>query len=72
VPLVQERYHLVCLKSELTSSPVAALLKELQSGHWQTTLNNLPGYQADGSQSGKVLSLNAVLPWWRYRKPKAA
>ena len=72
VPLVQERYHLVCLKSELTSPPVAALLKELQSSHWQTTLNNLPGYQADGSQSGKVLSLNAVLPWWRYRKPKVA
>ena len=71
VPLVQERYHLVCLKSELTSPPVVALLKELQSSHWQTTLNNLPGYQADGSQSGKVLSLNAVLPWWRYRKPKA-
>ena len=72
VPLVQERYHLVCLKSELTSPPVAALLKELQSSHWQTTLNDLPGYQTDGSQSGKVLSLSAVLPWWRYRKPKVA
>jgi putative molybdopterin biosynthesis protein len=70
VPLTQERYHLVCLKSELASPPVAALLKELQSSHWQTTLSQLPGYQVDGSQSGKVLSLNTVLPWWSYRKPK--
>ena len=72
VPLVQERYHLVCLKSELASPPVAALLKELQSSHWQTTLNNLPGYRLDGSLGGKILSLNTVLPWWRYRKPKVA
>ena len=71
VTLTQERYHLVCLKSELASPPVAALLKELQSTHWQTTLNKLPGYQVDGLQSGKVLSLNTVLPWWSYRKPKA-
>lgn len=70
VPLTQERYHLVCLKSELTSPAVAALLQELQSSHWQTTLTELPGYRADGLQSGKVLSLNTVLPWWRYRKPK--
>jgi putative molybdopterin biosynthesis protein len=35
VALTQERYHLVCLKSELTSPPVAALLKELQGSHWQ-------------------------------------
>jgi putative molybdopterin biosynthesis protein len=70
VALTQERYHLVCLKSELTSPPVTALLQELQGSHWQTTLNQLPGYQVDGSQSGKVLSLNTVLPWWSYRKPK--
>jgi putative molybdopterin biosynthesis protein len=70
VPLTQERYHLVCLKSELASPPVAALLNELQSSHWQTTLNELPGYRVDGLQSGKVLSLNTVLPWWSYRKPK--
>ena len=70
VPLTQERYHLVCLKSELTSPPVAALLSELQSSHWQTTLNELPGYRVDALQSGKVLSLNTALPWWSYRKPK--
>ena len=70
VPLTQERYHLVCLKSELASPSVTALLNELQSTHWQTTLGKLPGYGADQLQSGKILSLNTALPWWSYRKPK--
>ena len=70
VPLTRERYHLVCLKSELASPSVAALLKELQGTDWQSTLAKLPGYGADALQSGKVLSLNTVLPWWNYRKPK--
>ena len=72
VPLVQERYHLVCLKSELGTPPVEALLAELQSADWQTTLDALPGYDGAQAQSGQVLSLRAVLPWWSYRKPKPA
>ncbi len=72
VPLVQERYHLVCLKSELPTPQVQALLTELQSPDWQNTLQNLPGYSGDLAQSGKVLSLRAMLPWWSYRKPKKA
>ena len=71
VPLVQERYHLVCLKSELATPPVEALLTELQSDDWQTTLDALPGYNGAQAQSGQVLSLRAVLPWWNYRKPKS-
>lgn len=71
VPLVQERYHLVCLKSALPQPQVQALLKELQSADWQTTLAGLPGYSGAGAQSGKVLSLRAMLPWWNYRKAKA-
>ena len=70
VPLVQERYHLVCLKSELATPPVQALLAELQSKEWQTGLQRLPGYSGEKAQSGQVLSLRAVLPWWTYRKPK--
>ena len=75
VPLVKERYHLVCLKSELPSAPVQALITELQSRDWQTTLQGLPGYSGnndagESAQSGKVLSLRTVLPWWTYRKPK--
>lgn len=70
IPLVQERYHLVCLKSELPTPQVQALLKELQSREWQTTLEGLPGYSGNLAQSGKVLSLRATLPWWTYRKEK--
>lgn len=70
VPLAQERYHLVCLKSELPSPRVQALLQELQSREWQAALEALPGYSGDGAQSGKVLSLRAMLPWWNYRRLK--
>jgi putative molybdopterin biosynthesis protein len=70
VPLAQERYHLVCLKSELPAPQVQALLKELRSRDWQTTLQSLPGYSGDLAQSGQVLSLRATLPWWRYRTQK--
>ena len=72
VPLVQERYHLVCLKSELPTLPVQALLQELQSQAWQVTLDNLPGYSGKQAQSGKVLSLRAALPWWSYRREKTS
>jgi putative molybdopterin biosynthesis protein len=70
VPLVRERYHLVCLKAELSSPPVQALLAELQGHAWQLLLDDLPGYSGEAAQSGKVLSLRAMLPWWNYRKPK--
>jgi putative molybdopterin biosynthesis protein len=72
VPLAEERYHLVCLKSELPTPQVQALLKELQSREWQTTLEGLPGYSGQLAQSGKVLSLRATLPWWTYRKEKTS
>ena len=71
VPLVRERYHLVCLKSELPSPAVQALLATLQTKAWQRLLVELPGYDGQQAQSGKVLSLSSVLPWWQYRKPKA-
>jgi putative molybdopterin biosynthesis protein len=71
VPLVQERYHLVCLKSALSDAPVQALIRQLQSAAWQTTLDALPGYSGTRADSGKVLSLRAMLPWWNYRKTKA-
>lgn len=70
VPLARERYHLVCLKSELPTPQVQALLKELQSREWQSTLQNLPGYSGSLAQSGKILSLRAALPWWSYRSKK--
>jgi putative molybdopterin biosynthesis protein len=72
IPLVRERYHLVCLKSALDQPPVKALLQALQSPAWGATLAQLPGYSAEGAQSGHVLSLRAHLPWWQYRQAKPA
>ncbi|MCX8520511.1 MAG: LysR family transcriptional regulator [Rhodoferax sp.] len=64
VPLLQESYHLVCLKSALNEPPIAALRQLLQSPQWQERLSALPGYQA--WHSGQVQSLRKVLPWWDF------
>ncbi|MGL6111305.1 MAG: substrate-binding domain-containing protein [Rubrivivax sp.] len=68
VPLAQEQYFLVALRAALDHPQVQTLLELLRSPAWQQQLNAMPGYAAD--RSGEVLSLNRVLPWWRYRKPK--
>ncbi len=70
VPLADERYHLVCLKSALEQPGVQRLRQLLQTPEWQHTLAGLPGYQA--LQSGQVLSMRQVLPWWDYRQQKPA
>jgi len=62
VPLLQEHYHLVCLKSALEEPAIAALLQLLQSTAWQQQLSALPGYRA--WRSGEIQSLRKVLPWW--------
>lgn len=62
VPLLQERYYLVCLKEALDEPPVASLRKVLQGEAWQRELAALPGYAP--WRSGEVLSLKAQLPWW--------
>jgi putative molybdopterin biosynthesis protein len=62
VPLLQERYYLVCLKEALDEKPIAALRGVLQSAAWQQALAALPGYAP--WRSGEVLSLKAQLPWW--------
>ena len=68
VPLVQENYHLVCLKSALQDPAIAALQALLQSSAWQQTLAATPGYAPQ--HSGEVLSLRAVLPWWSFARRK--
>jgi putative molybdopterin biosynthesis protein len=62
VPLLQEHYHLVCLKDALDDPPVAALRTLLRQGAWTTKLGALPGYRP--WRSGEVLSLTEELPWW--------
>lgn len=68
VPLAQERYHLVCLKSALAQPGIQALLTLLKTAEWQRAIEAIPGHVA--IQSGEVLSMRKVLPWWDYRQLK--
>ena len=68
VPLAQERYHLVCLKSALAQPAIVALLDLLKMPTWQRAMEKIPGYTA--VQSGEVLAMRRVLPWWDYRQEK--
>jgi molybdate-binding protein len=71
VPLVEEDYHLVCLKSALNEPAVQALCTVLQNAAWQKELKRLPGYRlASPAAAGQVLSLRRTLPWWSYRTAK--
>ena len=70
VPLAEERYHLACLKSALDTPAVDALLTLMQGEAWKQKLSRLAGYQP--AQSGEVLSMRQVLPWWTYRSPRAS
>ncbi len=68
VPLARELYFLVTLQHALDQPAVKTLLTLLRSEAWRAQLNALPGYSAENS--GEVLSLRRVLPWWSYRTPK--
>jgi putative molybdopterin biosynthesis protein len=68
VPLAREQYFLVVLRQALEHPNVRALLGLLRTPNWREQLETLPGYAAE--QSGEVLALRSVLPWWTYRKPK--
>jgi putative molybdopterin biosynthesis protein len=71
VPLIEEDYHLVCLKSALDEPAVQALCAVLQSRGWHDELSALPGYRLTSPPtSGRVLALSKLLPWWRYGKAK--
>lgn len=62
VPLTEERYLLVCLKSALEQPALQHLLTLLRSARWQRHLNLLPGYAND--HSGEVAAMKRLLPWW--------
>jgi putative molybdopterin biosynthesis protein len=69
VPLLQERYFLVCLKDALDQPAVAGLRAVLRQDAWQERLAELPGYQP--WRSGEVLSLTEELPWWSFAPVRA-
>ncbi|MGE0349966.1 substrate-binding domain-containing protein [Hydrogenophaga sp.] len=62
VPLTEERYLLVCLKSALEQPALQRLLLRLRSRAWQDRLNALPGYATD--HCGEVAAMKRLLPWW--------
>ena len=63
VPLLQEHYWLVCLKSALDTPAVQQLLAILRGDVCNPLLDGLAGY-ARHAQTGQVHSLNRTLPWW--------
>ena len=70
MPLVDEDYFLVCLKDALDHPAVLKLRAALADEAWTQAVQALPGYAP--ARSGQVLSLTQALPWWRFRRPKAA
>ncbi len=69
VPVADETYYLVCLKSALDTPVTQALLAVLRSPEWQARLVAMPGYFP--AASGEVLAMSRVLPWWKLRpKPE--
>ena len=68
LPLVQESYHLVCLKSALEEAALKSLRQLLQSSAWASALAQLSGYTPE--LSGQIRALRKVLPWWDFTRPK--
>ena len=62
VPLTEERYLLVCLKTALEQPAVQRLLQRLRSRAWHDQLSSLPGYVPD--HCGEVAAMKRLLPWW--------
>ncbi len=69
VPLVEEDYYLVCLRSALEQPGLRQLRGVLQAPAWLAAVAALPGYASP--HSGEVLALTRALPWWRLRAKKA-
>jgi putative molybdopterin biosynthesis protein len=69
VPLADEDYYLACLKRNLEHPAVQRLCSVLATAGWSKRLAPLPGY-APTANSGGILKMTAVLPWWRYTRPK--
>lgn len=69
IPLVEERYHLVCLKSALEEPALRALRAVLLAPAWQDQMAGWPGYRPE--RCGEVLSLRKELPWWNFSNKSA-
>ena len=68
VPLIEEQFLLVCLKSALETPATQALRQFLQDHMWTDVLSTLPGYHPH--HCGEVQSLSKCLPWWTFTRTK--
>lgn len=60
IPLVTERYFLVCNQASLDKPPLQAVLDVLRSDYFQAAVNQLPGYIA--ARCGEVDTLQQAFP----------
>jgi putative molybdopterin biosynthesis protein len=65
IPLVEENYFLVCLKSNISHAAIRRLCAVLAGQSWQDILAELPGYMP-APAPGSVLVMEEALPWWRH------
>ncbi len=68
VALLEEDYHLVCLKSSLEQPATLALRGLLGGDEWATRLAQLPGYTP--WNPGQVQAMGKLLPWWDFSRFK--
>ena len=64
VPVVEESYFLACLVASIDCPAVERLREVLSGERWREILAGLPGYRP-ASRPGKLLRVEAALPWWR-------
>ena len=67
VPIVTERYFLLCDERSLESAVVRSMLGLIQGAEFKDAVNRLPGYQADDT-TGVVTGLRQTLPTLRARR----
>ena len=70
VPLLTERYFLLCHEQSLEELAIQDMLRTLRSPEFRQSVDQLPGYQAD--DSGRVFSLSEAFPALLERQARRA
>lgn len=60
IPLLTERYFLICEKKMLLDPRFTPILEFLKTGEFRTEINKLPGY--DVNETGTVMTLHEAFP----------
>ena len=65
IPIVSERYFLLCDKRMLTDARFKPIHDYLKSSEFRTEVSKLPGY--DSSSSGLVMTLKEAFPLQKFK-----